>query len=43
MKHFDEIQSTYLAINRLVFLLPISILLKIAKHPVPVINESSDH
>ena len=43
MKQFDEIQSTYLAMNRLVFLLPVAILLKTAKQPVTVINENSDH
>ena len=43
IKQFDEIQSTYLAMNRLVFLLPVATFLKTAKHPVTVINESSDH
>ena len=43
MKQFDEIQSTYLAMNRLVFLLPVAILLETANHAVTVINESSDH
>ena len=43
MKRFDEIQSTYLAMNCLVFLLPVAILSKTVKYPVTVINESSDH
>ena len=43
IKQFDEIQSTYLAMNRLVFLLPVAILLETANHAVTVIKESSDH
>ena len=42
-KRFDEIQSTYLAMNRLVSLLSVAITLKTAKHPVTVISESSYH
>ena len=42
-KRFDEIKSTYLAMNRLVSLLSVATTLKTAKHPVTVISERSYH